>query len=197
MAVNKKTAENEIQKVNVENVHVPNLDDATIINGILNDGTIDLKTKLVRICESNTKYANLAKSLKQYQEQMSEHAVLPTREDGAAINYNLYAKLISVCEESVYSEFKIKFDIVNLVFLLYKNDAYSEFKLFRFSNDWKYGTEKYKTYRAICIIICILCDFKTRAEELRKISFTGTLTQEGTKFTETSINNIRRYYVGG
>ena len=171
-------------------------DDAEVnaVTKILNDGKLSNVEKVEAICNSGTKYAGLAGLLKGYQEKMGASAPTPKGADGAATNYNLYVQLLAVANTPIYTEFKLKFDIVNLCFLAYANDAFSEFKLFRFSLDWKFGKDKYLTYRSLAILICMLCDKTTRQEALKKIVLSKALTLDGTKFTEVSIQNVKRYY---
>lgn len=171
-------------------------DDAEVnaVTKILNDGKLSNVEKVEAICNSGTKYAGIAGILKGYQDKMSKKAPLLKGVDGAATNYNLYVQLLAIANTPIYTEFKIKFDIVNLCFLAYAEDAFSEFRLFRFSLEWKYGKDKYITYRSLAILICMLCDKAKRKEALKKIVISKALTLDGTKFTETSIQNVKRYY---
>lgn len=184
----------EPAKVIKEDIQLSDDEEAKVVTKIMSDSKLDNVAKFEAICESNTKYALLAKNLKSYQDKMGSGSPIPKAVDGAANNYNLYVALLGIVNTPIYTEFKIKFDIVNLCFLAYANDAYSEFKLFRFSIDWKYGKDKYVTYRSLAILICMLCDKVTRAEALKKIVLSKALTLDGTKFTETSIQNVKRYY---
>lgn len=169
-------------------------EEADVISKILSDSKLDNKAKFEAICTSGTKYSLLALNLKSYQDKMGKSSPVPTGLDGAANNYNLYNVLISIANTPIYTDFKLKFDIVNLCFLAYSDDAYSEFKLFRFSLEWKYGKDKYLTYRSLAILICMLCNKATRADALKKIVISKALTLDGTKFTETAIQNVKRYY---
>lgn len=169
-------------------------EESNVIAKILSDSKLDNKAKFEAICTSGTKYSLLALNLKSYQDKMGKSSPVPTGLDGAANNYNLYNILISIANTPIYTDFKLKFDIVNLCFLAYSDDAYSEFKLFRYSLEWKYGKDKYLTYRSLAILICMLCNKSTRAEALKKIVISKALTLDGTKFTETAIQNVKRYY---
>ncbi len=169
-------------------------EESNVIAKILSDSKLDNKSKFEAICTSGTKYSLLALNLKSYQDKMGKSSPVPTGLDGAANNYNLYNILISIANTPIYTDFKLKFDIVNLCFLAYSDDAYSEFKLFRYSLEWKYGKDKYLTYRSLAILICMLCNKSTRAEALKKIVISKALTLDGTKFTETAIQNVKRYY---
>lgn len=169
-------------------------EESNVIAKILSDSKLDSKAKFEAICTSGTKYSLFALNLKSYQDKMGKSSPVPTGLDGAANNYNLYNILISIANTPIYTDFKLKFDIVNLCFLAYSDDAYSEFKLFRYSLEWKYGKDKYLTYRSLAILICMLCNKATRAEALKKIVISKALTLDGTKFTETAIQNVKRYY---
>lgn len=175
-------------------VNLSSDEEENTINKILSDSKLDNKAKFEAICNSNTKYSLLALNLKSYQDKMGKSSPVPTGLDGAANNYNLYNVLISIANTPIYTDFKLKFDIANLCFLAYSDDAYSEFKLFRYSLEWKYGKDKYLTYRSLAILICMLCNKATRAEALKKIVLSKALTLDGTKFTETAIQNVKRYY---
>lgn len=183
----------EVKAPKVSTPKVAKGSDADIVTSIIESSGTAVE-KFEKICESNTVYSALAKNLKSYQEKMGNKAPVPTNIDGAGYNYNLYVWLLAVINTELYSEFKIKFDIINLCFQAYANDAYSEFKLFRFSLDWKFGKDKYNTYQKLAILICILCDKTKRKEELKKISPNKALTLDGTKFTELAIQNVKRYY---
>lgn len=171
-------------------------DDAEVnaVSKVLNDAKLDARAKFEAICNSDTQYSALAKNLKSYQDKMGSSVALPKGTVGAANNYNLYMALINIANTPIYTEFKLKFDIANLCFLAYADDAFSEFKLFRYSIDWKFGKDKYVTYRSLAMLIAMLCNKATRQDALKKIVLSKVLKLEGTKFTETAIQNIKRYY---
>lgn len=184
----------EVQPEPVKEVAGDDDADQAAISAIINNGKLSNVEKFQAICQSKTKYAGLANTLQGYQNKLGKGAPLPISKDGAAINYNLYNTLLGAANTPIYTEFKTKFDIINLCFLAYADDAFSEFKLYRFQLDWKFGRDKYLTYRNLTILICMLCDKAKRKENLKKIVLSKDLTLNGTKFTETSIQNIKRYY---
>jgi hypothetical protein len=184
----------EVEKEEPTKIELTDDEEINAVSKILNDSKLDPKAKFEAICNSNTKYALLANNLKSYQNKMGKSAAILKGVDGAANNYNLYVILINVANSAIYTEFKLKFDIVNLCFLAYSDDAYSEFKLFRYSIEWKYGKDKYITYRSLAMLIAMLCDKAKRQDALKKIVLSKVLTLDGTKFTEVSIQNVKRYY---
>ena len=118
-------------------------------------------------------------------------------EKGAAKSYNLYILIKDALEQEDYAAFKVKFDIINMIFTNYSATAFDEFALFRYDQAWmnKWGETSLTTFQNLCTLICTLCDIKTRAANLDSIDLDSALDSKKIELTETAINNIRKYYI--
>ena len=164
------------------------------IKSVLEDRSLSIQQKLDKIATANTPITRFAHIMLEYQNKMGKKAVTPAPATIAANNYNLYTRLIKICKTEDYQEFKIYFDVVNYIFNEFKDDAYSDHLLVRGDLDWKWGEKSYQTYQNLVTLICTLCDRKTRQAKMVSISLNKVLDLDRTTFTETMVNNIRKYY---
>lgn len=164
------------------------------VTSILENGSLSNEEKLNAIVAANVPGIGFVKNLLTYQNEMSMNSVLPSEQSGADKNRSLFFKLMNVLDEEDFSIFKIKFDIVNLVFLTYKNDSFDEFKLHRFDLKWTGGQKQLKTYQRLVTVISSLCDKTKRAEQLKSISLSKMVDADNTTFSETNRRNILSYY---
>lgn len=166
------------------------------IQNIIENPSLSMAEKVNLIVNSKSEATRFAAVMMDYQNAMGKEAVLVSETQGASLNYNLYTRLVKVCKTEEYNDFKVLFDVVNFIFELYKDDAYSEFLLHRFSNKWTWGEKQLKTYQNLITLICVLCNRGNRKQALKTISLTKAFDQDRTVFTEVMINNIRKYYEG-
>lgn len=167
------------------------------VKAILTNGKISFEERWKEILKLQSPYGDLARFLQEFQDIMSDsnpETANRTEKEGDNTTYRLYSKLYQAFNTSAYPDFKTKFDIVNLAFYIYKNDAYNEFKLFRYGYGTIFGPGKRKTFQNLCTVICNLCDPFTRKEQLSKITLQFVLSKENTVLTDDIINNIFRYY---
>lgn len=184
-----------VNKTNLEPTNVNPERDA--VNAIRTNASLTFQQRWEAICKLQSPYGELARFLQEFQDTMSANnpkVVDYTEKEGDNITYRLYSKLYQACNTHNYPDFKTKFDIINLAFYVFKNDSYSEFKLFRYGYGTIFGPGKRKTFQNLCTVVANLCDPFTRQETLKKITLQFVLTKEGTVFTDDIINNIFRYY---
>lgn len=107
-------------------------------------------------------------------------------------NYNLYKVIRSVLQEENYGIFKAKFDFINKVFSLGKNDAFDPSGiLIRYDYQWSYGVKARDTYIKLVEFISALSNPKTRAKVKQVISI-NTISSV---IETTEVSNLIRYYV--
>lgn len=165
------------------------------IRALFTNRELSFEQRWAKLCELQNEYGALARFLQEYQDAMSvNNPTEYTDKEGDNINYRLYSKLFQTCNTPDYPDFKTKFDIINLAFYLYKEDAFSEFRLFRYGYGTIFGPGKRKTFINICTVICNLCDPFKRQEQMKTITLQFVLTKENTVMTDDVINNIYRYY---
>jgi len=110
---------------------------------------------------------------------------------GGRQNSRLYSQLIKAVNEKDETLFKIKFDLINLVFKENVNDSFSEFKLCRYSADQTDTALVLNTYHILSVIISSLADLAIRKKN--KTAFTS-FTGKDTVLTDANISRIKRYY---
>ena len=164
------------------------------IKGILENPKYTNEEKIALIASSDTPIVRFVQVMLEYREKMNKESTVIDNAQGAANNYNLFNRLMRIIKEKDFDTFVTYFDVVNMIFFLYKDDAYSEFKLHRFDMDWKWGSKELKTYQYLVTLICVMCDRVNRSSNLNKISLNKVLDLDKTVFTEDMASNIRRYY---
>lgn len=164
------------------------------IQNVLENPSLSQEEKIMKIAKAGTPVTKFASVMIDYQKKMSKNAASVEASEGAANNYNLYSRLAKVCKTENYTEFKVLFDVVNFIFEMYKDDAYSEFLLHRYDMQWTWGDKQLRTYQHLVTMLCVLCERSKRKELMKTISLNKVLDLDRTVFTETMVSNIRRYY---
>ena len=115
-------------------------------------------------------------------------------ETGVAKQYDLLNTIKSVVETEDYTDFKTKFDIVNLAFRELNKESFYTPNLYRFADLWTYGDKDLTTYHHILLVISELANVQTRQNNIKKIDMTRALSQDDVTFSQTAISNINKYY---
>lgn len=113
---------------------------------------------------------------------------------GANKNYDLFNTLLKVISEEDYNMFKVQFDIVNLVFLKYKDSSFEEVNLQRFDHKWNHGKENFTSYCNLVYLISLLASAAEREVNSKKVVITKVFDQSKTVFTADHLNKVSRYY---
>lgn len=155
---------------------------------------ISFKEKIEAISKSDSvQYRSLANKLLSYNDKMfGTMAVKPS--SGAANNYDLYNTIKQAVSDTNPEVFRIKFNIINLAFIAFKNEAFNEFKLHRFDYEWKWGKESLTTYQYLVTAISILADKSTREQEIGKGILDRALDKDDISLNDVAIQNIVKYY---
>jgi len=165
------------------------------VKDILTKQGLTFDKKIIMLKENGSvSVKGIVSKLESYRDIMSPKSIAVTPAAGAAKNFDLLATLKSVTNEADYAVFKAKFDLVNAYFKEHADDAYSEWLLHRFDTEWIWGKESLTAYQFLVTTITMLCNKVTRAAELKKISLNSALNKEATKLSDTSIENIKKYY---
>lgn len=171
---------------------LPGVLDIDGVKKVLSDNT-SLKEKLDTIAkQALPKLSMLVVKLLGYNETMRAEVI--DSKVGAPKQYDLYNTLMSVINTVDYNEFKVKFDVVNTVFLAYKDESFKDVKLFRFDNKWTWGSKELITFHHLITIITILADLSKRKENLKKIDMVKALDSTETGITAAVSENIQKYY---
>ncbi len=169
--------------------------DGNAIAKLLAQPGIKIVDKLETIRTQGTvPYKMLMTKLFGYNDLMSPNAPSLEPVKGAGRNFDLYTVLKSVVSEEDYTVFKVKFDLVNMVFKTLKGEAYNEYMLHRHDQQWKWGKETLTTYQHLVTIISSLCDMSTRAHSLKHLSLDKALDKNVIVLSDKAIDNITKYY---
>lgn len=151
------------------------------------------KLKAITELENDLTYKSLVNKLLSYNNKMfGTMAIKP--KDGAAANYDLFNLIKQVVSDNDFNTFKIKFNIINLMFLGYDKEAFSEQKLHRFDYEWKWGKESLTTYQHLITMISMLANKSTREQHISKGILNRALNKDVIGLSETAIQNIIKYY---
>jgi hypothetical protein len=165
------------------------------IDAIVKDNSLRVEEKLALIASNSTPdFSILVSKLLGYEENMNRKAVFKSETVSVGNNFDLLSVLTSVVGTSDFAAFKVKFDIVNLVFQRYSGSAYSAVSLHRFDTAWTFGDARLKTYQMFATVISSLCNKDTRASELKRLDLKLALSKDKTNLSDTAISNIVRYY---
>jgi hypothetical protein len=165
------------------------------IDAIVKDNSLRIEEKLALIASNSTPdFSILVSKLLGYEENMNRKAVFKSETVSVGNNFDLLSVLTSVVGTSDFAAFKVKFDIVNLVFQRYSGSAYSAVSLHRFDTAWTFGDARLKTYQMFATVISSLCNKDTRASELKRLDLKLALSKDKTNLSDTAISNIVRYY---
>jgi len=137
-------------------------------------------------------FSTLAGKLLGYQESMGVGRI--DASSGSGKQYDLLHTLTSVLGTEDYSLFKTKFDIVNMAYRAFKDSAFKDVMLFRFSELWAWNDKDLVTLQHLNTIIGVLCDLSSRKENISKIDMMKALDSDEVNLTETAVSNIQKYY---
>lgn len=165
------------------------------VKALLAKSDVTPKDKFDQLDNSVSQYGSLVQSLSTYNAKMGPSVPNILPKNGAGQNYNLLNQIMYVVELSNKEDFTVQFDIINLYFKEYKNEAYKEHSMQRFDNYWIWDTKALNTWMNLVTCICSLCDIATRQENLKKISLDKVLDPTTTLFSPTAIANIKSYYM--
>lgn len=151
---------------------------------------IDFKDKLIHLskCES-VEVATFASFFLDYDVAMSKG--VESDSIGGKLNTRLYNQIMKVLREKDETVFKIKFDLINLVFKRNIHGSYDEFKCCRYSTSTASTKVALNTYHILVVIISSLADRQHR--DKNKKAFTS-LTNVNNLLTLADISRIKRYY---
>lgn len=189
----KRLEEEELKKLSA--IKSEDKVDAKGVVGDILKSSESIKDKLKAITElkNDVVYKSLVNKLLSYNNKMfGTMAVKP--KDGAAANYDLFNLIKQVVSDSDFDTFKIKFNIINLMFLGYDKEAFSEQKLHRFDYEWKWGKESLTTYQHLITMIAMLANKSTREQHISKGILNRALNKDVIGLNETAIQNIIKYY---
>lgn len=189
----KKLEEDELKKLSAIKSE-DKVDTKGVVGDILKSSlSIKEKLKAISEVENALAYKSIVNKLLSYNEKMfNEQAVKP--KDGAAANYDLFNLIKQVVSDADFNSFKVKFSIINLMFLGYDKEAFSEQKLHRFDYEWKWGKESLTTYQHLITMIAMLANRSTRDRHISKGILTRALNKDVISLNETAIQNIIKFY---
>ncbi|EPU3828951.1 hypothetical protein ACVWU4_000932 [Campylobacter coli] len=136
----------------------------------------------------------IVNKLDSYNEQMNPATSSLDSKQCANKNFELYTMIKNATNVSDNSSFNLRFDIINLYFKEYKDEAFDEFALFRADDAWTWGQNSLETYQNLITIITSLCDITTRANNIRTIDVPKTINDVNSDLTQLSKQNIIGYY---
>lgn len=189
----KKLEEDELKKLAA--VKSEDKVDAKGVVGDILKSSASIKEKLKAISELDNAlaYKSIVNKLLSYNEKMFNEQAVKSK-DGAAANYDLFNLIKQVVSDSDFNSFKVKFSIINLMFLGYDKEAFSEQKLHRFDYEWKWGKESLTTYQHLITMIAMLANRTTREQHISKGILNRALNKDVISLNETAIQNIIKYY---
>lgn len=156
-----------------------------------------MRERLQSIATSGVMEARLLVSkLLTYNENMWSRVAAADK--GAGYNYDLYNFLLDVMNTGNYNVFKIKMDIISIIFKEFANEGYAEQMLHRFDTEWekRWGKQSLTTYQNMITVVAMLSDMSTRKKNMERISLDLALTKKDTFFSDTVIANLKKYYIG-
>ena len=160
---------------------------------VLTSAKLSTKEKIEEIrAKAEPAYATLAAKLLSYQEAMGVGRIDPKL--GSGKQYDLLNTLVGVLNIEDYSEFKTRFDIINMAFVAFKEDAFRDVMLFRFSEVWNWNKKDLVTLQHLNTVISTLCDLSARKANLPKIDMMKALDSDEVNLTETAGSNLQKYY---
>ena len=162
------------------------------INAILENSEISQEDSVVTILEkAPTKLKMIISRLLDYQTKMSKAASIGLNDEkGKANNLNLFNTLKLVLKIEDNYEFNVTFKIVNLIFILNKEDAYSELSLCRFDAGSKKSIQL-DTFGLLATTIARLAEITNRTKE--NINF-NVLKSDTYDITSPEVEKLQHFY---
>jgi len=134
---------------------------------------------------------SLATRLATYKKEMDPKRVMDAKY-GAGKNYDLYLAIINIANTDDISKFQLLFKVLNKVFLLGKNGAFSPINLSRYDYEWRWGVKSKKNYERLVELISTLAHPGNR----KQIGKTISLEKAVDGLPEKAKHNIIRFYQG-
>lgn len=165
------------------------------VAAVLKNGNLTFVEKITEIASFATgEISGIANQLLSYATNMAKARGIVDPQTGVGHNYSLYMLLKSVVDTKDYNEFKVKFDIVNLAFMAFKDDAYDDVRLVRFDANWLWGNVSLTTYIFLVRAIYELANIEDRARNKKTIDINRLFDTNVTSFTAEAKENVIRYY---
>jgi len=166
---------------------------ASDIAQLLKDGSTSVEGKLNLIMDKGVPvFKNLVAKLVAYNEKMKTGII--DEKSGAAKQYDLFHTIKSVVETDEYDLFKTKFDILNLMFMVKKDEAFNKYAIFRFDTKWTWSKKDLAALQNLSIVISELANLATRKANLKKIDISKALDRNVINLSQKGIDNIQKYY---
>lgn len=108
----------------------------------------------------------------------------------ASQNYNFYKLLLNVLSEKDYGTFKVKFDAINEMFRVGKDDKFSPISLSRFDHYWSYGGDSRMKYLILVEFISSMANPIDRAKAKKRFKIEN-ITKS---VPHDAVENLVRYY---
>lgn len=147
----------------------------------------DFKSVMASV-EGDKTLVHLSATFKRYVDKVFVNPV--TESEMAAMNYDLFRTLISAINTEDYNEFKIKFDFINKVFLVEKEDMFSPVTLNRNDLHWKHGSNNRFNYAILTEFISNMAHPGNRTKYAAKTN-TDTVTSF---LSDKGSFNLTKYY---
>lgn len=161
---------------------------------VLNDSSVSIEDK-IKWCltEAPNVVRSLANQLLSYNDTMKPSAIY---NEQAMVNkqYELVSIYRSIFNVLEYKDFKVKFDVLNLFFAYYKDEAFAAQRLCRFDYLWKWSEVELTTLLHVSEVVSQLCIYAERVKRLKQLNLDMALDSTKTIVTEEARNNIIRYY---
>ena len=135
----------------------------------------------------------IAQQLKSYNDAMKPGVPFDQSRQ-LAKQYELVNIYRSTFKATSYNEFKSKFDVLNLFFVVYAKEAFASNRLCRFDNLWKWSAKELETLLNVSEVVSQLCVYANRKEGIKKLNLEMALDSQKTIVSEDTRNNIIKYY---
>jgi len=196
---NKEQVEDSFRQENQADVPVVAEEEVLLtadeIAKLINNNKVSaIETLNIILAKGAFEYRALAAKLLSYANDMSKSAPMTDPKTAVGKNYDLFIALRAVINTQNYQIFKIKMDIVNLVFKEFKSDAYADEMLSRFTTDWRWDSDSLEAYLNIAILIAALCDITTRQQSLKTISIQLFASRTTGLISPDGVANLEKYY---
>lgn len=165
------------------------------VQEVIKDSQISFTEKMnILLTQGNNETRTLVSKLLSYKDTMSNSNKGLKPAEGAAKNFELYMVLLRVVESKNNATFQALFDVINMVFKEWKDDAYSEFKMHRFDDLWGGGDKGLLSFQYLTTAISNCCDILTREAAIKRTDFNILFDPEKTVFNERTKQSVVKYY---
>jgi len=115
---------------------------------------------------------------------------------GASKQYGMYQMLKAIIDNNDYKKFAQEFDLVNYLFVAYKDGALGQYYVFRYELAWKWTSSSLTTLFSLFEMLQTLSDKGTRSANMSKINYDINLPliSETNEFSKKAVENINKYY---